>query len=261
VAVLDDQPNTIFVGTRTVVLLHGQFINVDRPGGVTPMLLRWMLLMDCPIVYSSLLFRRAAAGLPDGGFMRPDARYADDYELMLRLAFAGDGMLLDAPLTLYRVHGGNTTGFVQDEMQENATKILAETYARWLDGDAAVAAGRIARHVARRQPAASMRELDAVGADITRLLAGFLSHYETSDSDRQLIVNNAQNAYWRVVRASVRSGRIWLISCYLRRRSFSMAGLSRADVALSIASGLVTLLFQPGRMRRNTANGGGAEIK
>lgn len=261
VAVLDSQPATVFVATGTAVLFHGQLTGVDRPAVATPMLLRWMLLMDCPFVYSSLLFRRASAALPEHGFMRPDARYADDYELMLRLAFAGDGVLIDAPLTLYRVHGRNTTEFVRGEMQENAAKILAEVYARWLNGDAVAAAERIACHVARRQAAASLQELDAVGNDIARLLAGFLATCQPSGRDRQSIVDNARAAFWRVVRASVRSGRIWLIFCYLRRPSLSIVTVAPGDVALSLASGLVTLLFRPGRMRCNTTGGGRVEVK
>jgi Glycosyl transferase family 2 len=249
VAILDAQPGTVFVGTQTAVLINGQVSNVNRPGGVTPMLLRWMLLMDCPIVYSSLLFRRDASRLADGGFMRPDALYADDYELMLRLVLQGDGALIDAPLTLYRVHGRNTTESVRAEMEQNAVRILTETYARWLGDEAPVAAMLIARHVARRRPVTSLPELDQIGAILMRLLDDFVMTYHPNEADRRLVIENAQEAYWRVVRASIRQGRIWLLGCYRRRRSLSILGRRPVDVALSVAAGLTRLLFFSGRMR------------
>jgi hypothetical protein len=168
---------------------------------------------------------------------------------MLRLAFKGDGIQIAAPLTVYRVHGGNTTDSVLVEMRQSAITTLTDTYARWLGDDAAAAAACIAHHVARRRPAASFAELDQVGDVITRLLEGFFGAYPASADEHRRIVDNARAAYWRPVRASVRSGRIWLIGCYLRHRSLSVLATLPVDVALSLAAGLVTLLFRPGRMR------------
>lgn len=249
VALLDADSELVFVGTRHDFLLHGQHMPADRPCADTPALMRWMLLMDCQMVYSSLLFRRAVAALPGGGFLRADVRYADDYELMLRFAFNGKGVQIEAPLTVYRFHDSNTTHVVGAEMERNAIKILTDIYARWLGGDATAAAACIARHIARRQPAASLAELDQVGRVISRLLDGFFATYPTTADEHRRIVGNARAAYWRPVRASVRGGRIWLIGCYLWHRSLSVLGAFPVDVGLSLAAGLVTLLFRRGRMR------------
>lgn len=247
VAILDAQPETVFVGTQAAVLIDGAVSDLSRPGNLTPMLLRWMLLMDCPIIYSSLLFRRDAGRLADGGFVRSDALYADDYELMLRLALKSDAVLIDAPLTLYRVHSRNTTNSVLPEMQQNAIRILTETYARWLDGDAPEAARLVARHVARRQPASSLAELERIGVFIIRLRDAFFATYRPSNADRCLINRNAQEAYWRAVRASIRQGRVWLLYCYRRHRSLSVIGRFPADVVLSLAAGLAKRLMSPTR--------------
>lgn len=248
VAVLDAQPQTVFVGTGAAVLVDGRIFDLNRPRGVTPMLLRWMLLMDCPVIYSSLLFRREAGRLADGGFMRSDALYADDYELMLRLSSQSECVLIDAPLTLYRVHRNNTTPSVLAEMEQNAVRVLTETYARWLGDDAPEAARLVARHIARRQPAASASELDRIALAINRLLDAFFATYRPSEADRRLITRSAGEAYWRVVRASIRQGRVWLLGCYGRHRSLSVIGRFPGDVALSLAAGLIRLMLIRGRV-------------
>jgi len=255
VAILDAQPATNLVGTQCAVLVDGQVLRLDRPTGVTPMLLRWLLLLDCPMIYSSLLFRREAAQLPQGGFMRPEALYADDYELMLRLSLDGDCAVIDLPLTLYRVHGGNTTARVHPEMAQSAVRALAGIYPRWLGDEAAAAARLMNWHIAQRRPATTLRQLEAIAAVLVRLLDGFLATYQPDHGDRHLIVVSAKDAYWRVVRASIRSGRIWLVGCYLRQPRLSIFRRFPVDLAVSLAAGLVKLAFRPDRMRRHAMAG------
>lgn len=247
VVILDAQPTTVLVGTQTAALVRGQVVKVDRPRGVTPTLLRWLLLMDCPVVYSSLLFRREAGQLSGGDFMRSDALYADDYELMLRLSGRGDCVVIDAPLTLHRVHEKNATPIVAAEMEQNAVRVLTEVYARWLGDEAAVAAKLMSRHVARRRPATSLGELNAIATVLMRLRDSFLATYLPDRADRRLITCSVRNAYWRVVRATIRSGRIGLVSCYLHHPSLAISRRLLVDLALSLAAGLVKLAFRPDR--------------
>ncbi|MGE0222929.1 MAG: glycosyltransferase family 2 protein [Acetobacteraceae bacterium] len=251
VAILDSRPSVDLVATQVSALVRGRLQPIRRFHGVTPMVLRWMLLLDCSMIYSSLLFRYDKARLPDGGFLRPDAVYADDYELMLRLTLSGDGAQIDEYLTIYRLHGGNTTYAVRSEMFDNSRGVLARTYARWLPaGEALDTAQLVARHVARRHPAVSWSELNGVGAAIERLLALFIATYRPGPSERRRIEEFAQEAYWRAGRATLRSGRIWLIGCYLRRRSLSILVRLPGDVALSLGRGLLRLLVRPGQLRR-----------
>lgn len=256
VAILDAQPATNLVATQCAPLRKGQILKTDRLGSLTPMLLRWLLLMRCSLVYSSLLFRRTASQLPEGGFLRPDLRYADDYELMLRLSLQADGRVIDAPLTLYRVHDRNTTWVVHPEMMRNSVAVLAEVYARWVGHEAGAAARLMNRHATLGQPPTSSRELEAFAAALFRLLDGFLATYQPGHDDRRQVTENAKDAYWRVARAGIRSGRIWLAGSYLRHPSLVNFRRLPADLIVSLAAGLVRLAFRPGRMRRHAVAGG-----
>lgn len=256
IVLLEANPNLDFVGTRVMVMFPDRLEVGDRPGNPTPMLLRWMVLLDCPLVYSSLLFRRLAARRPDGGFVRPDVRYADDYELVLRLALVGDGARIDQPLTVYRVHGANTTESVRHEMRQHAVTILTEVYARWLGEGAAAAAERIVWHIARHYPASSLAELNEVGDDMERLLASFLATWSPAEADRRRIVDYARAAYWRAVRTNVRDGRVWLIGCYRRHSSLSMLGRVPVDVGVSLLVGLARLVLR--QVNRRVTGGAGA---
>jgi glycosyltransferase involved in cell wall biosynthesis len=246
VALLDANPKIDFVGTRVEVLRGDHIEPTRRLGNLTPMLLRWMFMLDCFVIYSSLLFRRTAALCRDGGFLRPDLCYADDYELMLRLAFAGDGAWIDRPLTVYRMHGGNTTESVRSEMDRNGDRLRAEVYARWLGDDAARAAALIGLLIARRRAASSLAELDDLAEVLLRLLDGFLATYRPAAADRRLIDRYTRAAYWRTVRAAVRQGRVWLLGCYRRHRPLSVLTLCPRDAGLSLAAGLLRLILHPG---------------
>lgn len=250
VAILDVEPTTVLVGTQCALLSADQVIEFERYKGMTSMLLRWLLLTTCPIIYSSLLFRREVAQLPDGGFMHPDVLYADDYELMLRLSSQGDCAVIDLPLTLYRMHGNNTTNLVRPEMAQNATKVLAKFYTRWFGSEAAAAAELMHRHIVQRQAATSLGQLEGLAVVLIGLRDGFLTTYQPKHEDRRRIVENAKDAYWRVVRASVRTGRVWLVGCYLRHPSLASVQPFPVDLAESLIIGLVRCAFHFGRKYR-----------
>ena len=211
VARLDRDPATVLVATQIMILTDKGLFPSDRPIPSSSVLFRWMLLMDCPVSYSSLLFRRDAARRSDGTFMRPELRYADDYELMLRLASLGDMVALTAPLTVYRVHDNNTTWHVRDEMYRHALIAVEEQFTPWLGIDAAEAAQLITWHIARRQPVPDRPTLLRLGVLLRQLLDAFVTALGPEPEDRQRIEMYARRAYWRALRASIRSGRVWLL--------------------------------------------------
>ena len=217
VARLDGDPGTVLVATQAKVLAQGALWPPARTfSGISPLLFHWILLMTCPVVYSSLLFRRDAARRGDGTFLRPDLRYADDHELMLRMAAAGRVESLDDALTIYRVHGTNTTRRVYDEMHRNAVTMLTESYARFLGDDAAEAARLVALHISRGFPVPDRRTSRRLGGLLARLADAFIDAYRPSGGDRAGIERQAGEMYWRALRAGIRSGRIWCLLDYPR---------------------------------------------
>ncbi len=246
VALLDANPDTDLVGTKTAVLADGVIAPAERRSSATSMVMRWLLLLRCEMVFSSLLFRREAARLPDGGLVREALRYADDYDLMLRLSAAGGVAVIDEVLTIYRSHAANTTRTVGRTMFENATAALALAYARWLGEDAQPAAWRIAWHVSRGHAVASWAEMVALGNDITGLRDGFNTTYQPNPTDRAAIDQDAVAAYWKVLVASMSSGRVWLLACALRHPALVPPRRMPGDVVVAIAKGLVRLCLNRG---------------
>ena len=240
VAALDRDPDLLLVATQTFDLARGRQTVSDRPAAPSPLMFRWMLLMDCAVIYSSLLFRRDAATRADGTFLRDALRYADDYELMLRLAFAGKAIVLSTPLTVYREHDTNTTRQVSAEMHRNAVAARAEQIARWFGGDAAEAAGLIARHVGQRWAVTERVTLRRLGAVLRHLIDGFVAEYRADAADRARIEAYAQQVYWRAGRGGIRSGYLELAPAVCRRQSLSIAA-RRSDIAVSLAAGVLRL--------------------
>jgi glycosyltransferase involved in cell wall biosynthesis len=252
VARLDREPATVLVATQTLVLEDGRLAPVERPTTLSPLLFSWMLLMDCPVVYSSLLFRREAARQADGTLLRPDLRYADDYELMLRLAASGSVAALSEALTVYRVHSSNTTWKVRGEMYHHCVAALTERFLPWLGVDAAEAAQLIAWHVSRRNPATNRATLHRLGILLRRLTNAFVAAYRPGPEDRASIEHYAGEANWRVLRAGIRSGHIWLLGADRRGSARSVRALATpADVAVSLAAGVLRLPMLAFRSGRN----------
>jgi hypothetical protein len=238
VALLDANRDTLLVATHMRILQDGKLREVALPPVVSPLLFGWTLLMRCPVAYSSLLFRREAAAQADGTFLRPDLRYADDYELMLRFARIGGVEVLDGKLTTYRVHTTNATWSAADQMYLNAVTALSESFDRWLGNDARDAARLVAWHVSRGQAAKELATLRRLGGYLQRLADDFTASFQANAEQRAQIQGLASEAYWSVLRASLRSGHVWAI----REFKFRNTTLRRlADAAASVAVGSLRL--------------------
>jgi GT2 family glycosyltransferase len=241
---LDRDPATVLVATQAQVLLEEGASGpaVRRLPEFSPPLFHWILLMTCPVVYSSLLFRRDVARRDDGTFLRPDLRYADDHELMLRLAEAGTVEALDEELTVYRLHGANTTRQVHEEMHSKAVAMLTESYSRFLGDDAAEAARLVAWHISRGHAVPDRATSRRLGVLVACLADGFIRAYRPGPLDRARIESSAGQIYWGVLRASIRGGRIWYVWDYWRPAGSAIRPRARlADIVGSVAAGLLRL--------------------
>jgi len=214
----------------------------DHPAGGDPMLMRWLLHVDNPLTWSSVMFR-ADAVRRLGAFMRPDYELADDFDLYHRLLTVGDIARLGEALTVYRWHASNTTYGREDALNANAVKVLAAAYSPLL-GDAAQeeaeeAATLVIRHLSDRKPARGGTTLARLGGYLTRLLAAFCEAHGLSARQRAELEAVTGMIWWRSVRGAVRSGAPGLLHAYRAQPALAAAfPPARIDVAISALVGV-----------------------
>ncbi|HEX4261403.1 MAG TPA: glycosyltransferase family 2 protein [Acetobacteraceae bacterium] len=240
VALLDAAPAVVLAGTR-IRELHpdGRAVEDGFRGPETPAAMRWHLHLRNPFTYSSVMVR-AEAIRRIGGFMRPAALYADDFDLYHRLAQVGDVAMLPEVLCTYRLHAGNATRTVKAEMDANAAAILGRAYAPWLAADAPEAARLMVAHVTNGSPVPDRTTLRRLGSILERVLAGFLAAHRPAAADAVRIREIAGQTWWHLVRAAMRRGRPWHFDEY--RRCAALRTGFRAplrDTAASVAIGLM----------------------
>jgi len=214
----------------------------DHPTGDDPALLRWLLHVDNPLTWSSVMFR-ADAVRRLGAFMRPEYELADDFDLYHRLLTVGDIARLDAVLTVYRWHARNTTYGREDALNANAVKVLAAAYAPLLgdaaEGTATDAATLVIRHLSDRKPVRDAATLARLGGYLTRLLAAFCAAHGLDARQQAELAAVTGTIWWRSVRAAMRSGAPRLLHAYRAQPALAAAFRpSQLDVALSALVGL-----------------------
>jgi glycosyltransferase involved in cell wall biosynthesis len=185
----------------------------DHPVGGDPALIRWLLHVDNPLTWSSVMFR-ADAVRRLGVFMRPEYELADDFDLYHRLLALGDIARLDETLTVYRWHTSNTTYGRADVLNANAVKVLAAAYSPLLGGDAKDAATLVIRHLSDRKPVRDGATLARLGLYLTRLLEAFCAVLVLAAPQRAELENVTGAIWWRAVRSAVRSGSPGLLQTY-----------------------------------------------
>ncbi|MBR0551042.1 glycosyltransferase family 2 protein [Stakelama marina] len=205
VAFLNDHPDTVLVATGSLLLQDGKLLPSQRPRGVTPDLIDWMMLTRNPLVWSSVMFRAEAARQLDP-FERPDRIYVEDYDLYHRLRAFGRFAELDEPLTYYRVHAGGLSKRFTDIMLEQAGALLRESHALLLGQADDDAITRIIRHVMAREPVTEPGVLLALFADIQRLRDAFVARNDLDATARRAVDEDVSQLWWRISRAAVRSG-------------------------------------------------------
>jgi glycosyltransferase involved in cell wall biosynthesis len=84
VAFLDAHPETALVSCATDYWIDGRRLPGNWPRPLTPLLIDWLMLIQNPIAWSSVMFRADAARRLDP-FERPAMRYVEDFDLYQRL--------------------------------------------------------------------------------------------------------------------------------------------------------------------------------
>jgi GT2 family glycosyltransferase len=235
---LDDHPDVVLAGTEVLLRMpDGRDLPTDHLPGSTPALVHWMLHVDNPFTYSSVMIR-AAALRRLGTFMRPETEPADDFDLYHRLLALGALARLDETLTIYRWHAANTTHAQAHRLFASACATLARAYEPWFGNESTDAARMVVHHLSDRQPARDIAAVARLGRVLERLLAGFRGLYAGDPAACAQIEAHAGRLWWRVVRSTVRSGRPLAISRHAARPGLRRGFIPEwPDVAASVAVG------------------------
>jgi GT2 family glycosyltransferase len=241
-AFLEANAGVVLVGTEVRIAEHGRLRAADHAECQSPGLMRWMLHVDNPLTYSSIMFRTAAVRQL-GVFMRAEYELADDFDLYHRMLSCGDIARLDLALTLYRSHGRSASQERGQALFRNAVRILAGAYRKWLGEAADESAALVVRHLSERQPARDAATLDQLAHTLQRLLAGFCATYRPDHAEEMRIRRHAARIWWQAVRAAVRSGHPGLAGRFGRAHALSdHFAPPLADAAVSVAIGSLRAL-------------------
>ena len=208
-AYLDAHDDTVLVATAALVLEDGQLRPAPHAPVSTPALIEWLLTIENPIVWSSVMMRAATARRLDP-VTRPELLYAEDFDLYHRLAPLGRIARIDTPLVTYRQHGGGLSKRFADAMRTSASRVLAEHYLPILGEDAEAAAALVTRHVMVQEPVPDRDTLARLGATLITLQDTYLSQRPVARDDRRLIRWETARRWARVGRAGLRTGGIGL---------------------------------------------------
>lgn len=209
VAYLDAHPDTVVLATAADVLADGAILPSALAALSTPAVIEWLLRIENPLVWSSVMLRADAARLLDP-FMRPELVYAEDFDLYHRLAPLGRIARLDDVLLTYRRHGGGASQTQAAAMLASAGAVLADAYAPLFGEEAAATAALVVEHVMAQRPVRGREALARLGDVLVRLQDAFLAEHDPDPESRALIRWETARRWARIGRASLRAGRVTL---------------------------------------------------
>lgn len=231
VAFLDAHPDVALVGATADILEDGTVTPSAKAAVTTPRLVDWLLLIENPIVWSTTMIRRAA--LPTGEFTRPDYLYAEDFDLYHRLSAVGGIARIDQPLLLYRKHGGGVSQRYAETMHANATRVLAERYAREGIDRPGDSAGLIVRHLMQGLAVPDAATLARLGALLASLQAHFLGRHAVGEDDLRQIRWETALRWGKVVRTALKAGTVSLTGAMRARVDHLGLGYTGIDELLT----------------------------
>ena len=243
IAYLDAHPDTVLLGSATKVLEDGVTLPSPHVAHTTPTLLRWLIRIENPLVWSSVMVRADAARRLDR-FTRPDILYAEDFDLYHRLSRLGTIARLDVPLLSYRRHAGGASQRYETTMLGNARRVLAENYTAVFGENAADAAALVVEHLMHRQPVPDRATLARVGRILRQLQEAFLAEAPVDEGDLRLVRWTTARRWASVSRVSLRAGTIGMRDALAVRPAH--LGLGHAGIEELLWARLI------GRARRAT---------
>ncbi len=252
VAYLDAHPGIVLVGTAANILQDGAILPSPLAPLSTPPVIEWLMRIENPLVWSSVMMRADAARLLDP-FMRPDLVYAEDFDLYHRINAFGGIARLDDELMTYRRHGGGASQRQVEAMRARATDVLAACYAPLFGETAVEHADLIVRHVMGQQPVPDRATLRRVGDALVRLQDDFLATRKPDPASLNLIRWETARRWARIGRAGLRTGSLRLGDATAVRPDH--LGLGYAGIEQLVLSRLVGTVrgAQRRRARRSAA--------
>ena len=246
VAYLDAHPGCALVGTA-VECLSGDTIGPSSyPPVTTPGLLAWLLRIENPLAWSSVMVRGTVARAL-APFTRPELLYAEDFDLYGRVLRFGDVARLDLPLILYRQHEGGASKRFVATMRVSATRVLAERLAALGDG-AARAAGLLVTHNMAGEPVPDRATFAEIGDLLSRLQTAFVAENRPDPATRRLIRWESAQRWARIGRAGLRAGTLTVADVVAVRPphlGLGYAGLETLAVAGLVGGGRRLLASRP----------------
>lgn len=214
VAYLDAHPDTTVLGTGAA-FLDG---DIESPAGrtthSTPALIEWLLLIENPLIWSSVMLRADAVSHP---FTDPDRRYAEDFDLYHHMAAKGRIARLDDDLVIYRRHEGGASQRYTEMMQASAAMVLTDAYRPLFCDDAQEAAWLMIHYMMAQAPVPDRQTLLKLGEVLARLQADFLKRSVVSQDDQKLIRWETARRWGHVGRSALRTGTIGLADAIAAR--------------------------------------------
>ena len=209
VAYLDGHPDCVLVATDIDVMEAGHLraSRFSGLGATGPVVLRWMLHISNPLIHSSVMFR-ADVVRSLGIYLRQDYALCEDYDFYLRMLPLGEIAILPERLTVLREHGGRASKRQEAALTANAVKLLSTAYAPYLGEAAPAAADLVVRLLAASNPVPDGDTLLRLGHFLGRLMQMFLQESNASPVERAAIEQYTGVLWWRMMRVSVRSGRL-----------------------------------------------------
>jgi glycosyltransferase involved in cell wall biosynthesis len=235
VAWLDAHPETVLVATATDCLVDGRVRAGQWVRPLTPGLIDWLMLVQNPLVWSSVLFRAEAARRLEI-FERPECRYVEDFDLYHRLRAFGRIDQIDTVLTLYRQHAGGASQVFNGTMTAHAEALLRARHRDLLGGGAPDIAGLLVRYVMAKAPIGDRAVLRRLFDGIALLRAHFAAQGHGAATLAR-VDQEISRLWWRLCRTAVRSGRMPLRHALAARPA--AAALEDARPADLVASGLI----------------------
>jgi GT2 family glycosyltransferase len=222
VACLDRHPDIVLVATEVELDTAGRRQRPDHTMGGDTLLLRWLLHVDNPLTWSSVMLR-AEAVRRLGCFVCESFALADDFDLYHRLLTIGEIARLEEPLTIYRWHAANTSHAHGPALEAAAIKVLSRAYRPLLGPDSDTAAVLVNRHLSTRAPARDAATLDVIGSILERLLRAFSAARGLDAAQHTRLRAVTAAIWWRAVRAAARAGAPGLLRRYRIPRGLAAA--------------------------------------
>ena len=236
IAYLEAHPETVLVGTAASILENDALLPGSLAPVSTPMLIEWLLRIENPLVWSSVMMRGDAARRLEP-FTRPEMVYAEDFDLYHRIARFGTVARLDDELMTYRRHSGGASQRHIDAMAARATDVLASAYAAGFGDAARAMADLIVRHVMGQQPVPDRATFRRLGDTLVLLQEEFLRMRQPDPQSLSLIRWETARRWARVGRIGLRTGQLDLADAVAVRPDH--LGLGYAGIETLIMSRLV----------------------